>query len=65
MIRFWVSGMVIVMPYFAFVCAVYSIKHNALMKARKINSDMFCSVVLGCAAGDEVRRGDWLKMLVR
>ena len=26
---------------------------------------MFYSVVLGCASGDEVRRGDWFKMFVQ
>lgn len=47
----------IMMPYFACIDAVYCIKHNALLKARKINSDMFCSVFLGCAGEEEPGRG--------
>ena len=49
--------MVIIMPYLSSIDAACSIKHNALMKARNINSDMFCSVVLGCEGEEEPGRG--------
>lgn len=45
------------MPYLVCIDAVLPIKHNALLKARNINGDMFCSVVLGCASGEELGSG--------
>lgn len=44
--------MVNLMPYFAVCIALYSIKHNAIMKAGNIKSDMYYEGDFGLVMGN-------------